>query len=442
MSNPMTPNEGVNNMTCIQLARATFRVHALVQAALLTGCLTWPASGFGQDGRRIDLVLDQLVQPALRTHPTALQGRSLVEAASFGLQSAQRANLPTPSVSSTVTDGTRAIDLRLTRHLFDWGRVDAGIAAAQKRVLASEASAVQLQHSLIGQVIAAWREWAIARGREQVYAASAERLIRYEASARARHDAGVGGDADLALVRTRTVQLQADRHANALLAQTATERLKSLGAEMGAVADMAALDGTGITVVDRELAQSSAASRSPLLQRIDAEINALQDDATAFQAQALPTVNIAAVHQRTVSSQQSEATRLVLSLDYTLGSGLTARDSAAATRARARALRAERDIAATDLMVAVAQEHQNLTSLDGRVGIDVAAARSSQAVLLSYERQFVAGRKSWQEVINAARESMLTDLQLQATQVDLLASYARLRLHMGAFQVSGDFRGR
>lgn len=386
----------------------------------------------------IDPLLVKLVDPIVRAHPSALQGGHQVDAATQSLAGARKGRLPTPSVTATAGDGVRSTDMRLTRHLFDWGRVEANISASEHRLQATQAESAALVRSLAGNAFNAWRDWALAQQRERVYAGASERLARYDAGARARHTAGVGSDADLALLRSRMAQLAVERVANASMGQSARFRLTSMGADLDAGRGLLQAAAESVKPPPLEAAMSAAERHSPTLARLASESAAAGDDALALAAQSRPTVNVAVAHQRShMGGTRSNDTRLLLTLEYAPGAGLASREAASASRARARALDAERAAGVLELRSAVVGELESLASLVERAPNDASAVQANLSVLQSFERQFTAGRRSWLDVLNADRELMQAELQLATVRTELVAAHARLALLTGTLPVPG-----
>ena len=52
-------------------------------------------------------------------------------------------------------------------------------------------------------------------------------------------------------------------------------------------------------------------------------------------------------------------------------------------------------------------------------------------MLKSYERQFIAGRKNWLDVLNAAREESQYKQQLLQTQIQMVAAFYKLQIDLG-----------
>ena len=56
------------------------------------------------------------------------------------------------------------------------------------------------------------------------------------------------------------------------------------------------------------------------------------------------------------------------------------------------------------------------------------ATASSELVTDSYKRQFIAGRRTWLDVMNAVRESMSAALTGADAELGALAAYSRLAI--------------
>ncbi len=76
----------------------------------------------------------------------------------------------------------------------------------------------------------------------------------------------------------------------------------------------------------------------------------------------------------------------------------------------------------------VSSDYALHTSLGSRIGSLESSLDIALAVSKAYERQFLAGRKSWLDVMNAARDVVGTEVQLaDACTSELVVSW---RLHI------------
>ena len=102
----------------------------------------------------------------------------------------------------------------------------------------------------------------------------------------------------------------------------------------------------------------------------------------------------------------------------------------AALKQHAAAL-AEVEVQTRTVSEQVLSDYAVAASIAGRIKATLASLAAAQDVALSYDRQYLAGRKTWLDVMNAARELAQTEAQLadlQSTHVVVtwrLAAYTQ-----------------
>ena len=76
-------------------------------------------------------------------------------------------------------------------------------------------------------------------------------------------------------------------------------------------------------------------------------------------------------------------------------------------------------------------QYQQFASAKDQERSLVAAVAGAQIVVSSYRRQFIAGRKSWLEVLNAVREHSQYQIQLVEIRSSIIATYYKLQVDFG-----------
>ena len=425
-----------------------------------------------------DRLLMSARDAAARHHGTqAAQWQA--QAARHDLAVAQRRRLPRPSVAITAqSQGGVGTDARLTQTLYDWGGTQARIDAADGQLSAAAQGVREQERSVMLDVIDAWRAWATAGLRARSQAAGLLRLADCEQGARRRADAGLGSQADLSLVASRLAQARSELLATQSAQASAAARLRGLGVQAapepwqaeassvlpkasdadrpqrgasanegeaapchapddeaapavagpGAVGSGAAGVGTTPPAVAKVgPLVAHAVERSAALARLRAEAESAAASARAARAERFPVINAVALHQRSDAAAASgSSSRLLLTLEYAPSSWGSGADTLQAAVSRAAAARAELDAARQALVSGLEAEHALLAGLTDRGPSERAAVASALAVLRSLSRQFRSGRKSWLDVLNAARELTAAEQAADALRVDLAASWARL----------------
>jgi adhesin transport system outer membrane protein len=89
-------------------------------------------------------------------------------------------------------------------------------------------------------------------------------------------------------------------------------------------------------------------------------------------------------------------------------------------------LTAHRDIQQTLL-----SDQEEWTNTRKRIAALEKSVQGSDLVLASYQRQFQAGRKTWQDLLNAVRELAQNQYALVDAQAAMMGAMYRLQVRMG-----------
>ena len=86
----------------------------------------------------------------------------------------------------------------------------------------------------------------------------------------------------------------------------------------------------------------------------------------------------------------------------------------------------------------LAQLVSKIKSLHYRIDALASAMKITLAVSESYSRQFLAGRKTWQEVLNSAREQVQMEVQIVDLEAAVLVAQWRLALYTLGHRLGGE----
>lgn len=393
--------------------------------------LVWGATAGAQ--APVDSGFIGTVRAIAYAYPGTLAAARSQDAAAEDQKVARWQRFPSPSLQSVSPQGGTALDrvnrLALEQPLYAGGRIDAGIDAADQRYASGSHYYRQVAQETAIKLVNTWYEWLRQRDRLAVQqeGVKAHRKLRDQIERRVQQ--GISTEIDLALVAARLSQVQSElaqtqsalAGAWALLEQLAGEQLHSLQAS-----------GEALQPADLPVPQANwtalSVTHSPLLAKLDADRSAADADIKVKQGQLLPSVSL--VVDRNFSGPRQE-NRTWLQVSMQPGAGLS---SMAAIRGAA----ARRDAAAESLRNAALELQQSIiadlaahASASEQMQVADLLRRSTEDVAQSYARQFVAGRKSWLEVLNAVREAMLA--RLSVIDANALRGQTAWRLRLRAF---------
>jgi adhesin transport system outer membrane protein len=389
--------------------------------------------------------LGDLISETFATHPALRGQQGMQEAAQAGVAGAHWQFYPTPSLSveqaSTATNDPsyrgdqRVITAGVRQPLWTGGRLTGNLAKAEAQDLAARAELEGTRQQLALRVIQAYAEALAAQKKHKAWEESRATHQRLLDMVIHREREGASAASDVLLARSRLNGVDADR----MLAQAqyaiALERLRLLiGGRHIAVdalqAELPPMDS--VAKVDRWL--DSARALSPQISKARAQVRVSEAETEAARAALSPEVSLRAERQwgNFGTSGSDPQNRIFLAVSTAFGGGLSSLSGVDAARARSRA--AVEDVQ-TQQMVVDDQVQSDLTlwqiSRHRRESLQEALAAST-TITASWERQFLAGRKNWQDLINAAREQAQIEAQISdVLNTELLTGWRLFTLAHG-----------
>ncbi len=376
--------------------------------------------------------VSHLIEASLLVHPAIKSAHSGAKEAQTGMRIAEKQFWPTPSVmleqvnpsSADPAYGGSGVSqiYRLQQPLWTWGRLDAGVDKAQLQGHAAEVHLLDVRQQVALDTLQAWVDWTAATEKIAVVERSLAKYTALRDLVERRIEAGASAPAERSTTQARwgqaSVQLTVFRTAQAM---AKVRVLQLSGLEIKVVP----------LVLDQVTLPKSPALQevldfSPVLKKAQLQIELAQADVRARRAQGLPEVYARAEHQRYPAGQS--ASRVFLGVQSNFGAGLSHQDEVAALQQRITGLREDaqaRQIEVTQqyeaMALSLAQASESLPVL--RANVD-----TNMESLASMERQFLTGRRSWIDVLNAVRESMQSELELVDSQLSIVRAQWRLNL--------------
>jgi len=388
-----------------------------------------PSAVGSAPGNGLAYQLDDLARMASARHPSVAAKQAGVAVGQAELSAARSQYLPSPSVQgSPGAGGGHTTVWSVQQPLWTAGRLQAGVDAAQARTQSAQEALVETQQSLGLAVTNAYQALAQARGRSETLRRLIARLNGYREGMQRRVEGGVSAQGELELLQARQAlasgQFKAACHAE-----------RSARAQLASLVDMPlGVQDVGVATVatdlpDMDALLASSLERSPVLRRLEQDRLAARADADAKASAQWPSV--ALVAQRSLPQGVPNAVRSTsvgVQLQYTPGAGFSSTALARAAEAQVESLRANREAAVADLTSRIRTEHEEFQSALSRREDGQATARAAAQVLASFERLFAAGKRSWLDVMNAARE--LSDAELALADIEAQMTASRYRLDL------------
>ncbi len=391
------------------------------------------------------LSLRELFEGVLATHPGLQASRLQARAALEDVGASERLRWPTLALTTESDRSGNNKALAPTKvftaeqTLWDFGRVSGKVAESEAGARVAATQSELTQQDLFLQVTNAWQQLISGLEKQRVALKALGLLRGYQTQMQRRVQAQASPQIDLELVDARVLQTEVELTSALTQITQAATRLEQL---------------SGL----RDLAvRARSVQPAPTLSQTDAFARLLESTDWAEVARQHTTVHKALqereVLEQRLATKQAElkpqlyfrvtkpldTTTTVTSTDpsyfvglrYTPAAGLAGHveAQALATRLQGQALNVE--AAQRDMLQTLLNDREEFFNARLRIqGLDKSVT-GSEVVLESYLRQFQAGRKSWLDLLNTARELAQNEYAQAEARVAMVAAMHRLQLRMG-----------
>jgi adhesin transport system outer membrane protein len=391
------------------------------------------------------MTLDQLIYQALQTYPTVLSKQASREAASTDKTAAKLRFFPNPSFNTQrnqvayngqTTSSLPATNLTISQPLFMGGGLIAGYDKADARLSAADFALLETREDVSRRLITTYAEWTKAWFKIQALEENVRLHEKLVGMITRRYEQGVASGADRDLGVSRLHQAQAELDTQKSIEESALTAISELAGGPIKRADLIGKISTHVVVPPKGEGIVRGIGNSVTIQRYKYEAEASEAEAKEVRAQALPQVSFQA--QRQIGNAYVPGMQgydmYGLVVNYAPGGGISSIASASAAKDRARAATLNTETVKrelTDKLNAEYNEHD--FALLKRDSLQRSVELSGE-ISASYDRQYLVGRKSWLDLMNAVRERAQTRVQLADAEGSLIGASRRLLVYINGTQ--------
>ena len=414
--------------------------HLLFHSFLLVSLGATASAAWGQKALT-DGVLPSLMAEALARHPQVRMQQALASAAGVDVDSARWQYFPTPSLSVERANATNdpalvhrddpVSILRISQPIWTAGKLGANVTRANELKQGKEASVQEARQQLALRVLQAYTDWQLAHLKGKAFEESLKGQSKLLEQVQRRLDAGAATEADVLLSKNRIESTQADLLGIESQKASALARLSELLARPIAAAELSASTTQALPVVgDDAWWLGQVQSNSPVVQRLQAQALATEAEVSAARADMFPQLSLRFERQHGSFTYLNYGTvdRVYLSVSSQVGAGLSSLTQQQSAQMRLTAAQTEVENERQNINEQVRNDLTLYRNSSARIVSLGLALQSARLIQEAWERQFLAGRKTWLEVMNAVREIQQAESQLIDAQTNQMQLSWRLNI--------------
>ena len=389
------------------------------------------------------LTLVQLLDAAAATYPSLLASRLEARASTEDVSATERIRWPTITATVESYSGnarsypSRAVQVDQT--VWDFGRNTAKISEAQALADISLLKVYLQQQEVYVQMTGAWQSMIAAYERLKAAKLTLNRLQGYQAQMRRRVEAEASPRIDLELADSRLLQTEVEYTSAQTSLQVALTRLEQFSGEFDLFSRIqdtrypSTLMETNL--FNQQLKDTdwrTIASDHPVAAKARIEVVQAQRRLDAKEAEALPQVFVRVYRPiGDIPTSTDTTATTFLGMRYSPGAGFSTYAEAKAIATRIDSAQQSVEAAIREMQQTLQNDREEFINARSRMVALEKSVASSELVLESYQRQFQAGRKQWQDLLNQVRELAQNQYALADAQASMVGSMYRLQIRMG-----------
>ncbi len=384
-----------------------------------------------------DQNLQALVAAAVSTHPSIAAARASLRASGADLRAAKWLRFPSFSVEGALLDernNRQQASAVIDQPIWTAGRVSGTISRAsalEQAALAGYWESVLNIELLVAQ---SYHEYHRLSLRIDSLSDSLTQHSKLVETMRRRVTQEVSPVSDLDLVESRTAQVEQQVTVTIAQQKTVLQKLRELVDDPLLVPGPPPPIDEDLPELDQDLIIDLAVAFDPSRQRLLAEAKAARAEASSTRASILPQL----VGQ--YSYNETFGHRVGLALKAQSEGGLARVASANAAKARQQSAELKIVSLERDLRDRVYADFVEYEASRARLASARQSSESALRVMASYMRQFISGRRTWLDVMNAVREASSAQNDAIDAGSSTRAAYDRLMMRTGSWNGPSDLK--
>ncbi|PUE17540.1 TolC family protein [Limnohabitans sp. MMS-10A-178] len=392
--------------------------------------------------------LHLLWKKVIQHHPQVLIQVQNLKSTGFDIEVSKQAFYPTPSITleraqskggnDPSYSGTPQVAIyRLQQPLWTGGRLSAqqNKAAANQEI--EVARLLEVQQGLALKTLQAWTEVVNFQRQQTALLKTKNELENLQAKIERRAEQGLSTQSEVKLSRLRVSMVKQLLNQTKMQEDLAWLRLKQWVPEAQPLSQ--ATDALSAPSNDSQAHLQNtenidwdalSTSQSPVALRLKSQLKIQEAELDEKRAAYQPEVYLRAEHQRGnyAFANAQNVNRLFIGVTATTGAGLSMQNQLASLMAKHDS--AQHEIALTQRLLSetVQSDVLNLIARQSKAEELKLNLESLQDIQTAWLRQFDSGRKTWIEVMNAAQETMQSQMSLIENDTSMQLSYWRLQI--------------
>ena len=382
--------------------------------------------------------VQELISNSFERNPSILSKKNAITSASYSVDGARWQYFPTPSLRAENDDsGERVVTFGLQQPLWAGGKIDATYDKTKIQAQIAKMNLNETKESLAILITQNIYNLLSSYGKTLVYADALRRLEEHKNMITRRIKEGASPDSELLLIDARLSQAKTDYSMSLALENKTLVTLDQLLAKKVTIEEFRDILPKELNKLeltskysDEEL-MNKVIEVNPSLEKYSEQIKAQSYEVDIKKAVLYPTV-YAKYEKNWLDNNNTNSNNndslFKIGVEYSPGAGLSSLSAIDSAKADLLTLSRDRENMELELRQKIDSELSDYEFTYNRYENYTLAVESNQQTCESYKRLFIAGKRSWLDVLNAERELINAQISLSDVQAYLVTTPIKFKI--------------
>lgn len=381
------------------------------------------------------------MRDALADNPSVVTKRAMLESSNSGITTARWQFFPTPSANvekvqetndATYRGTTQISKLSVQQPLWTGGRLTANLDSAKAREVSALAELEMARLQLAQKITEIYGDWFLANAKIKVIKFNIDALDKKMTLIEARIEQGMAAPIDRVFVVGRIEQLKSDllsfqvqlRSAQTKMSQVLGREVKSQELEIHTP-----IPSQVAKLTDEDL--KTLAKQHPSVIRSEAQIKLQEAEIASAKADLQPDAYVKFDRQfgNYLYDNLGPQNHTFIGFNTRFGAGLSNRSIISSAMSKLESANQDQEQSQRLIFEQISSDLTSIQAMPSRLQSLHASMMASKDTLDSWERQYLVGKKSWQDIINAHRELLIASYAFHEAHTTWFVASWRFNMH-------------
>lgn len=378
---------------------------------------------------------DELIN-LINNHPNIKMSEEKIKGSNERIDSAYAGYLPTLSIEGSLRDNDRKSEsIRLEQPIWTGGKISSKYELEKNLKESNIYQLKETYYNLTEEIINLISEYKKSEIAELELKEGLTNLNKFKEILERRITAGISPESDMELLKSRIEQINSSIVLEKTKNQISKNQIENLLDEKICQIE---INNKNIenNLLEKDIEEML--SFHPSLKKIEEEKKATINEMEGIKAKLLPDVSFIGEHrQGNLYSENDNKTdnQNLVYLNIKAKFGVNTVSDISEKRIKITELEYKRKGIEKDLIKDLYKDYDNNTMIKERIEVIERSIVSAQKVLESYERLFLAGKRSWLDVANSLKEVMNYKIELSDLKIEQKIISYNLNLKKGNINI-------